>query len=359
MEPLKNRYDDAFFAQLTNRLSEAFPKFSTPDFLATAQDHTWPDLELKDRMRKIAQSMETHLPMPYSEQIEVLKKSIWEGDALTLMCFPDFVELFGKKDWEVSMQALAYFTPFASAEFAIRPFLIEYPKQTLDQMVAWSKHDNHHVRRLASEGCRPRLPWAIALNAYKKDPSPILPILEKLKTDDSEYVRRSVANNLNDICKDHPALALELGESWQGISKETDWVVKHGLRTLLKKGNPKALQLFGFSAPDTIEIKQLQIQTPKIKIGDDLLFQFEVENTAKQPALLRLEYIIDYVKKTGKTSPKIFMISENTYAPGTHQIQRKQSFLDRTTRKHYPGIHQLSIVVNGIVKQKQTFELSS
>ncbi|MCB0641964.1 MAG: DNA alkylation repair protein [Phaeodactylibacter sp.] len=357
MEPLKNRYDAPFFEKLTDQLQSAYPDFQKTAFLKAVHDSDWPARELKDRMHHLTHCLHHHLPLTYPKQITVLQNSIWEGDALTLMCFPDFVEVYGMQDWQTSMEALEFFTPFASSEFAIRPFLIQYPQETRQRMQHWSNHSNHHVRRLATEGCRPRLPWAIALTAYKKDPSPILPILEQLKDDASEYVRRSVANNLNDICKDHPELALQLARSWQGRSAETDWVVKHGLRTLLKKGHPEALQLFGFAKPDQMEVHQLQSTTPSVRIGSDFHFSFQLENPGPEPVRLRLEYRIAYLKKTGKHSPKIFMLSENTYPPGSHSIQRKHSFLDRTTRKHYPGSHRLEVLLNGIVKASLAFEV--
>ena len=166
------------------------------------------------------------------------------------MVFLDFVEVFGLDDYEASIPALEYFTQYMSAEFAVRPFIVKYPKQMLAQMLVWSKHTNPDVRRLSSEGSRPRLPWGIALPALKKDPAPVLPILEELKLDPSESVRRSVANNLNDIAKDHPEVTLQVLHSWQALDREEiAAITRHALRTLLKDGHPQALELLGYPPP--------------------------------------------------------------------------------------------------------------
>jgi 3-methyladenine DNA glycosylase AlkC len=258
----------------------------------------------------------------------------------------DFVEVFGmdEKDWDVSMAALAEFTACASSEFAVRPFIVKDPERMMKMMLEWAHHSNHHIRRLASEGCRPRLPWSFPLRMMIADPAPILPILELLKEDDSDYVRRSVANNLNDISKDHPELVLELGGRWLGKHPHTDWIVKHALRTLLKKGNEEALRLFGFGRTQGITVDGLKV-TESIQIGDKLAFSFELDVTEPQP--IRLEYAIDYVKANGTASRKVFQISEKREFQGNAVIAKTQSFMDMTTRKHYEGIHRLSVIVNG------------
>ena len=170
-------------------------------------------------------------------------------------------------------------------------------------------------------------------------------------------MRRSVANNLNDIAKDHPAITLAMAERWIGSSKEVDWVVKHACRGLLKQGNTSALVLFGFQEPSAIAVKNLRLSREVLSIGEELTFHFDLINQSTSQSKLRLEYIIDFVKKNGKTSPKVFQISESWYPPGKHSLSKKQAFKDLTTRKHYPGIHRLKIVVNGCEKAALSFEL--
>ena len=190
------------------------------------------------------------------------------------------------------------------------------------------------------------MPWAVALADFKKDPSPILPILEQLKTDLSSYVRKSVANNINDISKTHPGLVVELAKYWLGNNKHTDWIIKHGCRTLLKKGNQEVLSLFGHSGGGMVEVDGFSLGAVPVSIGGNLVFSFSIE--AKQSTKVRLEYGIDFVKATKKTSQKIFKISEISLKEGQKKDYIKShSFADLSTRKHYPGIHSLALIVNG------------
>lgn len=345
--------------ELASSIGQAHPSFPKAVFQQQIFDAHWEQRELKDRMRHIAACLHAQLPLPYVEQLHILKTAIWEGEALLLMCFPDFVEQFGLDHPAESLDALEYFTPFASSEFAVRPFFLRHPEATLERFYEWSEHDNHHVRRLSSEGCRPRLPWAMALPAFKKNPSPIFPILERLKGDPSEYVRRSVANNLNDISKDHPERVLQIGHQWLGQTPETNWIVKHALRTLLKKGNTQAMELFGFIDPKRIEIEHLILSKTTVRIGEALPFEVYLHNKTATPAQIRLEYAIDYLKKAGKHSRKVFMLAEREFPTGKTLLQRQQSFEDRTTRKHYPGLHYLTILVNGVEKVSQPFEVTA
>ena len=358
-ELLKDRYNAAFVERLSIRLKDAYPSFDIQAFTAAVFDANWPKRELKDRMRHFSTCLHQAVPEHYAQQLEIFKQVIWEGQALELMFFPDFVELYGMENLQTSLAALEYFTPFASAEFAIRPFLLKYPEAGLQQMITWSKHSNLHLRRLASEGCRPRLPWAMALKDYQKDPSPILPILHQLYQDESEYVRRSVANNLNDISKDHPELAYSIAKEWlqKDPSKNTRRLVKHALRGLLKQGHTQALLLFGFADPQDIQVVKVSQSKNRLAIGDTLSFQVELENTAKTAQLIRLEYGIDFVKKNGKTSRKVFQWSEKEIEPGIHSWSKQQAFANLSTRKHYPGTHRLWILVNGQSKGHLDFDL--
>lgn len=224
------------------------------------------------------------------------------------------------------------------------------------QMYAWSKHENEHVRRLSSEGCRPQLPWGQALSKYKEDPSPVLPILEQLKTDPSLYVRKSVANNLNDISKTHPDLVAKLAKDWYGENEYTNWIVKHGCRTLLKKGNRKVLSIFGYQDAASIEIAEFALGKKVISLGEAITFSFTA--FAKKETKVRLEYGIDFVKANGKTNRKIFQITETELNENEKKIYtKKHSFVEMTTRKHYPGTHSITLIVNGTERCKGQFEL--
>ncbi|MEO0474244.1 MAG: DNA alkylation repair protein, partial [Bacteroidota bacterium] len=260
--------------------------------------------------------------------------------------------VYGQDDWEASIPALEHFTQYSSSEFAVRPFILKDPDRMLTVIQKWANHPNYHVRRLASEGCRPRLPWAMALPIFKKDPKPLLPILELLKADPEDYVRRSVANNLNDISKDHPDLVLNVAGKWLGQKKETDWIVKHACRTLLKKGVPQAMRLFGFGDPQAVRIQDMRISPATVSIGEKVTFSFTLLHTEGTPAKLRIEYAIDFVKANGSTSRKVFHITENQYPTGEEiRFEKTHSFKERTTRKHYPGRHHFTILINGVEKQ--------
>jgi 3-methyladenine DNA glycosylase AlkC len=240
----------------------------------------------------------------------------------------------------------------------VRPFIVKYPDEMMKQMLVWSKHTHWGVRRLASEGCRPRLPWAMALPNLKENPAPIFPILENLKNDPSRFVRLSVANNLNDIAKDHPQTVLDLAKRWKGESEEVDWIIKHGCRTLLKQGHPEVMELFGFDPVKGVCIENFQISSPEVKIGDSLEFSFNLLNNNDRKAGIRLEYGIYYQKANGTLAKKVHKISEKEYTGNsTTQITRKHSFRVVTTRKFHPGLHQVAVIINGNEFEKHNFEL--
>ena len=347
---LKDRYSRAFVERLAATTAAARPGFNASACTAAVLGDGWSTLELKQRMRRLSSTLHRFLPGPYPEQLAVLERVAPHFSGFEAMLFPDFVEQFGREDFEASLRALEWFTQFSSSEFAVRPFIVQYGARMMNVMRRWAAHENEHVRRLASEGCRPRLPWAMALPAFKQDPSPVLVILEALKSDSSEYVRRSVANNLNDIAKDHPEVVLEVARRWQGKTKPTDALVKHACRTLLKRGDPRALALFGFSPNAPAEVLGLQLSASRLRIGEDLRFQFEVRHRGNGPLALRLEYAVDFVKANGRTARKVFQITEAVFPPAApRDFARKHRFCDFTTRQHHPGEHLLSILVNGLV----------
>lgn len=272
------------------------------------------------------------------------------------MVFPDFIEIYGLDHWNISIPALKYFTSFFSSEFAVRKFIVKDKNFMMATMLEWSKDENYHVRRLSSEGCRPRLPWAIKLNDFVSDPSLILPILENLKSDPELFVRRSVANNLNDISKDHPDLILKLAKKWVGQNPNVDWIIKHGLRTLLKKGNSEALAIFELKEPKDIKIKNLTLTKKSFKIGSRLEFNFEVVNNHSLDQKLRIDYTIYYLKKNGIYSKKVFKILERSMrSKSTEKILKYHSLRQMTTRTHYVGKHYLEISINGISLSKVPF----
>jgi len=321
-------------------------------------------MELKQRMKHTSYVLHQFLPADFSKAFPVLKRAIDQlladqhgADGLAFMFLPDYIETYGIDDYKSSVTALEFTTQFVSCEFAVRPFLLKYSDKMIEQMKIWSLHSSARVRRLASEGSRPKLPWAMAVPALKKDPRPIIPILENLKADVSESVRRSVANSLNDIAKDHPEIVLEIAARWSGLSKETDAIIKHGSRTLLKQGNAGILSHYGLTS-NFIDIQDFIIKTPVVGIGENLEFSFNAHNQLNESRIVRLEYGIYYMKANGQLSKKVFKISERIFQANEKTlITRKQSFRLITTRKFYVGAHRLTVIVNGTEKAGGDFIL--
>ncbi len=353
---LKDLYNVQFIESLSYQLSIHCDKFDSQAFVQFVFDEFWNGKELKDRMKHISVSLHQFLPNDYVNAICVLKNVSSEFSGFEYMFFPGFVELYGMNYFTESIQALEHFTEYSSSEFAVRPFIKIYGAKMMNQLELWAISDNHHVRRLASEGCRPRLPWAMALPEFKANPLPILPILEILKNDQSDYVRRSVANNLNDISKDNPEIVINLSLEWFGKNKKIDRVVKHGCRTLLKQGDSKILKLFGFNDPEHISIIDFFVQET-VAIGSEFSFSFSLFSPTKPLGKLRIEYVIDFVKKNGKLSPKTFIHSESNNSSHKKTIKKTHNFKIISTRKYYTGTHFLGIYINGQEISRKKFSL--
>ncbi len=336
-----------FFEKLSDRIVKEFPAFDREKFLKLVFNNEWKHKELKQRMRHASNSLHEVLPSDYRKALGILMKASKGLKGFNAMIFSDYVEVYGLDDPEVSIPALELFTQLCSSEFAVRPFIIRYPALMIKQQKKWAKNKNPQVRRLASEGFRPRLPWAMALPEFKKDPSPVLPVLEILMNDKEESVRRSVSNNLNDIAKDNPNITLRFAKKWFGKSSEVDGVIKHALRTLLKSGDPAALALLGYKDKSNISLKDFKISPQVVSVGEKLNFSFTLVNKSKGPVKLRVEYAVYYLKSKGKYSRKVFKVTENIFKEKNIPIKRSRSFVDMTIRKHNPGKHKISIIVNG------------
>ncbi|GGM27712.1 hypothetical protein GCM10011351_11980 [Paraliobacillus quinghaiensis] len=356
MAKVKDIFNTVFLTELSTKLQTYYPNFDHDKFQTFVFQNDWDSLEFKQRVHRITTSMHRTLSFTYKETLSLLYKCAPEFEGLQGIIFPEYVAKYGQENWDESMEALAYFTRYSTSEFAVRPFLQADLEKMLTQMFTWSEHPNEHIRRLASEGSRPRLPWGNTVLALKNDPSQLLPILENLKADESLYVRRSVANNLNDISRTHPDMMIERMKEWHGKNEKSDWIIQHASRTLLKQAHPEVLALFGYQSADLIKVGQFNIASNQVAIGGDLTFYFEV--FSKTTTNLRVEYAIDYVKKSGKRNKKIFKITSTKIEENERKTySRKQSFRNMTTRTHYTGVHVLSIIVNGIKKASCEFEV--
>lgn len=368
-------YNEQFFDKFTKDLKLSIPDFDSSAFVFQIMDNEWDNRELKQRVAHITTVLKKFLPVDYKDAIAKILELLDRIETRYLHCskiddtkfgltleygaiLDNYIEQYGLDDYETSVKAIERITQFTSCEFVTHPFIIKYPDEMMAQMLIWSRHEHWGVRRLASEGCRPRLPWAMALPNLKENPSPIIPILENLKNDSARFVRLSVANNLNDIAKDNPEIVIDLVKRWQGESEEVDWIIKHGCRTLLKQGNPEIMELFGLGSAKNISIKNFQVSTPEVKVNNSLEFSFNLLNNSKKKTKIRLEYGLYYQKANGTLSKKVCKISEKDYAANSSTcITRKHSFKIVTTRKFHLGLHQVAVIINGNEFEKHDFEL--
>lgn len=365
-EAFKNLYNEKFYLALAIHLNKCLSGFNQDKFMKLILPANFQQLELKERMTHTKEVLHQFMPKDFAQATDVLAKLIDSlvGDGISegsveFMFLPEYIETYGIDDYQISIKAFEKITQFTSAEFAVRPFLIKYGQQMLTQMLLWSKHSNYLVRRLASEGSRPRLPWAIDLRMYKDDATLLLPILHVLFNDPTEIVRRSVANNLNDIAKDNPATVIEFAKQYISESAQSDRTIKHACRTLLKRASPEALALFGYDSTD-IELVEFKVLTEKIIMGTHAEFSFSIKNNSEEAKKIRLEYGLYFMKKNGQLTKKVFKISERLLAANEiHQVLRKQSFRPISTRIYHTGVHQVSIILNGKEFKSKDFELVS
>ena len=368
-EPFKNQINPDLIRSIGNVLKEQWSEFDIEGFVATATADL-ENLELKERSLAIVAALEAYLPAEYSRAAAIInealdaeerrrdneeKRPVLRGWAVIAM--QEYVGRHGLDHLDLSLGLLRKMTIGSSSEFGIRYFLDTYQLETLKTMQLWVKDPNEHVRRLVSEGTRPRLPWGMQLKTFIKDPSPIIPLLEVLKDDPSEYVRRSVSNNLNDISKDHPGIVCKIAKSWmQGASEQRKRLIRHALRTLIKKGHSDALALVGVSP---VQLKTVSLKADAtVKLGESLKFTVEMVLKGDEPANLLIDYIIHHRKANGTLSPKVFKWKQLEVKPGQKlKFSRSHSFREVTVRKYYPGAHEVELLVNGAKVAKAGFDL--
>ncbi|MGL4291086.1 MAG: DNA alkylation repair protein [Phreatobacter sp.] len=323
-------------------------RFDAGAFLRLSSDNL-DALSIMQRLRRIAESFHAALPGGFEDNLAVfhaLAPRIKHGFASIVL--PEYVALYGQDHFDASMAALKYFTRFGSSEFAIRHFLQRDFTRTVAVMERWSLDDNEHVRRLASEGARPRLPWSFQLKPLMQDPSPVAAILDNLKADPSLYVRKSVANHLNDITKDNPDWVLATIARWPTQDARTAWIAKQALRTLIKRGDQRALALVGAGSRAEVRIEAFAVAPASLSLGETMRLAARIVSTSAKPQKLIVDYAIHYVKKNGAASAKVFKLKEVVLDPlGECPVSISQTIRDFTTRKHHGGFHRLELLVNG------------
>lgn len=355
MEPLKEIYSIAWIQNLSSIVSQIDEKINPREIQKKILESPWEDYELKERINRIADvfllfwegSIVTLEPKLYA-LIQCLRQNGVNDFNFPYIFINDLVTKSGLNDFETSMRVLEQTTVFSSAEFAIRHYYQNYFDKTLKQMIEWSTHKEAFVRRLASEGSRPILPWGIGIPNIKKSPEIHLPILENLWDDENEIVRRSVSNHLNDISKIQPDLVIQFCKRKFGRSESLDKNLKHALRGLLKKGNHTALSFFEYDTKWKPRELQFNLKKKKIKIGDSLEFEIYFVNPSRRENKIRIEYRIDFLLANGKYGSKVFQLGEKTIGPTEEvTILKSHSFRLITTRKFYAGKHKLGLIING------------
>jgi 3-methyladenine DNA glycosylase AlkC len=345
---LRRWFDEARYRRIAADLAELHDGFDSKRFLAHVLDGL-DERSLLQRLRRTSQAIRATLPGSFPKALAILQTlapRVQHG--FVSLVLPDFVGLYGLDDFDRSMDALKFFTPFGSSEFAVREFLRRDLHRTLAVMETWSRDPDEHVRRLASEGCRPRLPWSFKLRELISDPSPVRPILHNLRADPSLYVRKSVANHLNDITKDHPEWVLERLGEWDLTDQRTAWIAKRALRTLIKQGDRRALGVIGAGRKAAAAVESFTVAPKRLRLGDPITLSLRLKSTASVPQKLVIDYAIHYVKQSGATSEKVFKWKETVLAGGeTLELSKRQPIRDFTTRKHHPGRHRVEVSVNG------------
>jgi 3-methyladenine DNA glycosylase AlkC len=350
---IKNLISDETVKKLAQGLKKADPKFDSTSFLKVIPKLQ--PLELKARVQAISSHMNACLPKDYLKALKIVMQAAVNTQYQTFDLWPvsDWIENHGLNHEVQSLQAMKILTTKFTAEFAVRPFLIQNPKLAFQFLKKNATSKNVHIRRWSSEGSRPRLPWGQKLKKSIDDPKPGLEILEHLKYDPELYVRKSVANHLNDISKDHPELVVQTLKRWkkdcpQESLSHLKWIQNHALRTLIKKGNPLALELLGFGGKLQVQLKDFSINKTNYKLGDDLNFKFKIKSESSKTQNLVLDYVINYRKANGKLSSKVYKLKNMTLKAGEAiEIEKIHRLKVITTRTFYSGLHQIAIQVNG------------
>lgn len=374
MEPFKNLINPALIRATGQRLRSVWPAFAVADFEKTALAGL-DGLEMKARAMQVADALVQTLPADFDQACKVLEASLAppipidglaservavEQGLAGWIIWPlgEYVARAGIDHPERALRALHALTQRLTAEFAIRPFIVAHPQLTLKTMLKWTRDPSPHVRRLASEGSRPRLPWGLRLQALMQDPSPTLPILEALQDDESAYVRRSVANHLNDIAKDHPGLVVAwVKKHLKDATPERLAMLKHASRSLVKAGHAPMLALWGVGQSFKGRAS-LAVSPKKAAVGESLELQLTLHSSARKPQKLLVDYAVHHVRANGATTPKVFKGWNITLAAGEQvALRKKHSLREVTTRRYHAGRHLVEVLINGQAVGEAPFDL--
>jgi 3-methyladenine DNA glycosylase AlkC len=347
-------------SSLATNIAKNYIEFKKDEFL----DSILPNLKklkIKERSTIVCNSLTKFLPNDFVKSSLIIKHSLGSeiktenaGDYSSFIMLPinEYVAKNGLEYFTLSMELLYDITKRFTSEFGIRDFLIKYEEQTLNQLILWARDENYHIRRLVSEGSRPRLPWAKQIPSFIQNPTPVLELLENLLHSKERYVERSIANNLNDISKDNPKILLNSMKIWDNKKILAPYIKRHALRTLLKKGDKEALEFLGYKQDLTLEIKLMVNRS--VNIGDSLNIGLEL--LSKKEQLLMVDLVVEYKKANGKIRYKVFKWLNKTIQ-NKIDASKTISFKQLSTRKHYEGKHTISLQINGVLYEKKEFLL--
>ncbi len=356
-EPLKHRLAGAEVDVIADRVQLVYPSFDRSRFVSITSEME--ALELKDRIAAVADRLHETLPASYPEAVSILVQAVeggMEGFAAWPLC--TFVERHGVDHPTESLAAMESLTRAWSCEFAVRPFLDQHLNQTMAAVDRWVDSDDADVRRLASEGTRPRLPWGPRVQALSDDPQIGLGVLERLRHDPSEMVRRSVANHLNDIAKDHPDLVVETLGRWAGEGTVDERMISHALRSLVKQGHPGALGVLGFTTDAQVDVVAFEVSPGSVRLGDIIELRAVLKSTADQVQRLVIDFVIHHPTARGSLSTKVFKWTTVELEAGAEQMLTKRRRIETaSTRKYTAGIHSIELQVAGAVLATASFDL--
>ena len=363
---LKDQFGESVPRAIAQMIGAVHADFPRADFLRDVAQGYGP-MSLTARGMHIAAALRRHLPADYPRAVAILLDSASQphehraaGGMSSFLYMPHtyFVARHGLDHFAESMRAQHALTQRFTAEFSIRPFLEKHPERTLATLREWARDPSHHVRRLVSEGTRPRLPWASRLRAFQQDPRPVLELLELLRDDSELYVRRSVANNLNDIGKDHPALLTEVAKRWlRDATPEREWVIRHALRSAVKRADAGALGALGFGGEAKVSVRAVKITPARPKVGGSVRISFELVSTAARGQRVMADLVVHFVKARGTGAKTFKLKAVDLPARGRVTLSKKIGLEQLTTRKHYPGVHRVEALLNGRRRKLGEFSL--
>jgi 3-methyladenine DNA glycosylase AlkC len=359
-EPLKDHFDRALVESLAGRFAETDAGFDAATFTARVIDSLAP-LELKDRINLVADELRTALPDDYATALTaVVAVSETEGvDGFSAWPLCSFVERHGLVDPTASLAAMERLTRQFSCEFAIRPFLDTHLDLTMTSLREWVRSDDEHVRRLPSEGTRPHLPWGPNVQALLDDPELGISLLEELRHDPSETVRRSVANHLNDVARRHPDRVVEICRRWSGEADTELSMIRHALRSLVKKGDSGAMALLGFTTDPAVDVESFAVTPPTIGLGESIRLAATIRSTASEPQRLVIDFIVHHIGASGASTPKVFKWTTVELAPGaTTELAKTRKIATASTRRYNAGRHRVELQVAGRVMAESAFDLT-